>query len=324
MATLLVQKGTLNIGDIVVAGAGFGKIKVIHNDKGESIESAGPSVPVEVLGLNELPGAGEEFSVVKIEKQAREIIEYRKKKQRDLAAVANKVSAPTPSSDDEDESAESALDKLFQSAQSGNKELRVIIKGDVQGSVEAIIGSLEKMTAHDFDVKIVHSAAGGITESDTTLAAATGAIILGFNVRASNAVKTAAEEENIDVRYYSVIYDLIDDMKAVASGMLEPIIHENFIGYAEILQVFKITKAGKIAGCKVTEGNVKRGAGVRLIRDDVVIHEGKLKTLKRFKEEAQEVKEGTECGMAFENYEDIKVGDVIEAFEIVEEKRVIE
>ncbi len=313
VATLLVQKGTLKSGDIVVAGTGWGKIRAMTNDIGMQMADALPSMPVEILGLDELPSAGDEFAVVQQEKQARDIIEYRKKHQRDLAAAAH---AKKSSGDDE-----VSMDKLFQVAQGGGKELRLIIKADVQGSAEAIIGSLDKYDSDEVRIKVIHSAAGGVTGSDVSLAATTGAIILGFNVRAGTDVRAEAEEEKVDIRYYSVIYNLIDDMKAIVSGMLDPIIHEKFLGNAEILQIFKVSGIGKVAGCKVREGSVKRGAGVRLIRDNIVIHEGKLKTLKRFKDEVTEVDEGTECGMAFENYDDIKAGDTIEAFEIIEEKR---
>lgn len=308
VATLLVQRGTLNIGDIVVAGSGYGKIKAIYDDKGVSLKEAGPSVPVEVLGLDELPDAGDTFAETENEKQAREITEYRRKKQLDSRVAA---SALKPG--------ESALDRLFQTAKEGYKELRIIVKGDVQGSIEAICGSIDKLSNDEIKAKVIHSAAGAITESDVTLAAAVGGIIIGFNVRAAGQVRTLAEKEKVDIRYYSIIYNLIDDLKAVISGMLSPIEKEVFIGHAQILQVFKITKSGKVAGCKVTDGVVKRGAGVRLLRDNVVIHQGKLKTLKRFKDEAAEVREGMECGMAFENYEDIREGDIIEAFEIVKE-----
>ena len=307
IATLLIQRGTLKIGDIVVAGQGFGKVKNIINDKGQQIKEAGPSVPVEVLGLDELPGAGDTFSVVEQEKHARDIIEYRTKAKREADTTENAIS----------------IDKLFENVKTGVKELNVIIKGDVQGSVEAIIGSLSDISNDEVKVKIVHSAAGGITESDITLAAATKAIILAFNVRAGANVKELAHDEKVDVRYYSIIYNLIDDMKAAVGGMMSPVIREEFIGTAEIQQVFKMSKYGKVAGCLVRDGVVKRGAGVRLIRDNVVVHEGKLKTLKRFKDEVAEVKQGTECGMAFENYEDIKEGDVIEAFEVVEEARTL-
>ena len=306
VATLLVQKGTLRKGDIIIAGTGFGKVKSISDENGNILEEAGPARPVEMLGFDEVPAAGEIFANAKSEKDARDVIEYRKKvqlleKQKSQAA--------------------GSLDSLFKQAKGDNKELNIIVKGDVHGSIEAVNSTINKIESEEVKIKIVHSAAGAITESDTQLAMATGAVIFGFNVRAEAKAKEVAEKENIDIRYYNIIYNLIDDLKALVSGMLSPIIREELIGYAEIQQVFKITKSGKIAGCKITEGTVKRGSGVRLLRDNVVIHEGKLKTLKRFKDEVAEVKEGYECGMAFENYEDIKEGDFIECFEIVEEQR---
>jgi translation initiation factor IF-2 len=313
VATLLVQHGTLRKGDIVVAGASFGKVKTLTNDAGRKIDTAGPSLPVEVLGLNECPNAGDEFAVCQTEKQARDIVEFRKKRDLDSRSAAKVGATDTES-----------LNLLFESATGDKKELRLIIKGDVQGSVEAIIGTLEKLNNEEVTVKVVHSAAGGVTESDVQLAAAVGANILAFNVRASIQTKQLAQEESIDIRYYSIIYNLIDDMKAAIGGMMSPLLRESFIGNALIQQVFKMSKYGKVGGCLVKEGIVKRGAGVRLIRDDVVIHEGKLKTLKRFKEDVQEAREGIECGMQFENYEDIKDGDFIECFEIVEEQRVID
>lgn len=310
-ATLLVQRGVIRLGDIVVAGTGYGKIRTMTDDKGMTIKEASPSSPIEILGLNELPAAGDEFSVVDVEKQAREIIEYRTKRHRDLHAASNLVSLGD----------EVTMDKLFHTAKGGDKELRLVIKADVQGSIEAIKGSLEKLSNDEVKVKVIHSAAGGIAESDITLAAAVGAKVLGFNVRASTAGRELASNEGVDIQYYSIIYNLLDDMKAIVGGLMTPVIHEKFLGNAEILKVFKMSKIGKVAGCMVKEGSVKRGAGVRLIRDNVVIHEGKLKVLKRFKDEVPEVKQGMECGMSFEKYEDIKEGDTIEAFELVEEKR---
>ena len=308
-ATLLVQRGSLKVGDIVVAGGSWGKCRAIVDDQNKRLKKAAPSQPVEILGLSEAPMAGDEFAVVDNEKIARDISDYRirQEKQR-LNAVTAK-----------------SLDQLF--ADAGNdelKEMTVIIKGDVQGSVEAIIGSLEKFKNDEVEIKTVHSGVGAISESDVSLAQATGAIIFGFNVRAVGGAKSLAEKEKVDIRYYSVIYDLVDDVRDAISGMLSPERREEMIGYAEIRDVFNITKSGKVAGCYITDGEVRRGAGVRLLRDNVVIHEGKLKTLKRFKEEVKEVKQGYECGMAFENYEDIKVGDVIEAYEIREISRTID
>lgn len=310
VATLLVQKGTLRKGDIVIAGTGFGKIRDLLNDKGESIDDAIPSVPIEIIGLSEAPNAGDIFAVAENEKSARDIVEFRQKKKRDLqAAEQNKI----------------GVDKLFQDASdSATKELPIIIKADVQGSVEAIIGSLDKISTDEVKAKVIYSGVGGITESDISLAQTVGSLVIGFNVRANAGAKDLASKESINVRYYSVIYDAVDDVKDMLSGMLDPDVREEFLGNAEILEVFKITKVGKVAGCMIKEGVVKRGAGVRLIRDDVVIHEGTLKTLKRFQDEVPEVKEGTECGMAFENYEDIKKGDVIEAFEVITKERKLD
>ncbi|TAE33290.1 MAG: translation initiation factor IF-2 [Alphaproteobacteria bacterium] len=307
--TLLVQKGTLNIGDIIVAGSSWGKVRALSDDKGIRLVTATPSQPIEVLGLAEPPMAGDVFAVVESEKTARDITEYRAKRERDRHTIAT---AKT-------------LDQLFSEAGAGQiKELNVIVKGDVQGSVEAIIGSLQKFVSNEVKVKIVHSAVGAVNESDVSLAYATGAIIIGFNVRAVGGAKALAERERIDIRYYSVIYDLVDDVRDALSGLLSPERREEMIGYAEIRDVFVITKVGKVAGCYVTDGEVRRGAGVRLLRDNVVIHEGKLKTLKRFKDEMREVRQGYECGMAFENYDDIKVGDMIEAYEIKEIARRVE
>lgn len=309
LATILVQRGTLKVGDLIVAGEAFGRVRLMHNDKGVPIKEAGPSDPVEVIGLNEAPLAGDSFNVVETEKQARDITEYRMRRSKD-----NKVTLAQKGS---------SLEDLFARASGigGVKEIPVIIKGDVQGSIEAIITSLAKIDHDEVMIKVLHSAVGGITESDVQLANASNAIILGFNVRTSNVASTLADKFKVDIRYYSIIYNLIDDMKAIMSGMLKPIIREEYIGSVEIRQVFNITKAGKIAGSFVTKGMIKRGAGVRLLREDIVIHEGKLKTLKRFKDDVKEVSENYECGIAFENYEDIKVGDKVEVFEIVEEKR---
>jgi translation initiation factor IF-2 len=308
VATILVRRGTLKVGDLVVAGSAYGRIKRMNNDKGMNTNNVMPSEPVEVYGLNEAPQAGDKFDVVQTEKQARDITEY-----RDRMVKEKKVSITKRAS----------LEDLFLKA-AGNettKELPVIIKGDVHGSIEAISSSLLKLPNDEIKLKILHNAVGGITESDVGLAKASNAIILGFNVRANSAASLLADREKVDMRYYSIIYNLIDDIKAVMSGMLAPIIREQYIGSVEIREVFNVSKVGKIAGCYVTKGVIKRGAGVRLLREDVVIHEGKLKTLKRFKEEVKEVKENYECGIAFENYEDIKIGDSVEVFEIIEEKK---
>ncbi|WP_173934479.1 translation initiation factor IF-2 [Chelativorans sp. Marseille-P2723] len=304
VATMLVQAGTLSPGDILVAGNEWGRVRALINDRGEQIKSAGPSTPVEVLGLQGTPQAGDRFAVTDTEARAREISEYRQRKAREKA-VARQAGQ------------RGSLEQMMSQLQtSGVKEFPLIIKGDVQGSVEAIVNALEKLGTDEVRAHIVHSGAGAITESDVSLAETSNAAIIGFNVRANKQARDAAEQAGIEIRYYNIIYDLVDDMKSAMSGLLSPERRETFLGNAEILEVFNITKVGKVAGCRVTEGKVERGAGVRLIRDNVVIHEGKLKTLKRFKDEVAEVPAGQECGMAFENYEDIRVGDVIEAYRV--------
>ncbi len=309
VATVLVRTGTLNVGDIMVAGASYGRVRAMIDDKGNQVKQAGPAMPVEVLGLNEPPEAGDEMAAVEDEKTARDITEYRSQKMKNLKIAGGMQS----------------MEQLFATAKNSDKqELPVILKTDVQGSSEAIVGSLAKMDNTEISARVLHSAVGGISESDISLAQTTGASIIAFNVRANKQAKEMADREGIEIRYYSVIYDVVDEIKAIMSGMLSPKKQENFIGYAEIREVFNITKTGKVGGCMVTEGVVKRGAGVRLLRDDVVIHEGTLKTLKRFKDEVKEVKNGYECGMAFERYEDIKAGDVIEAFEIEEIDRTVD
>jgi len=303
VGTMLVQKGTIKIGQIIVAGRAWGKVRALINDHGENVVEAGPSVPVEVLGFNTAPEAGDQFGIVENEARAREITEYRTKKRRDiLAAGAGSVRT---------------LEQMMsQLSEADIKEIPVVIKGDVQGSVEAIVAALEKLGTDEVIARVIHSGVGGITESDITLANASDAIVFGFNVRANNQARDAAQAQGLEIRYYSVIYDLVDEVKAAMSGLLDPTIKEHFIGNAEILEVFHISKVGKVAGCRVTEGKLERGAGVRLIRDNVVIHEGNLSTLKRFKDEVPEVPAGQECGTAFENYQDLKAGDVIEAFRV--------
>ncbi|MBB6254930.1 translation initiation factor IF-2 [Nitrospirillum iridis] len=311
VATMLVQRGTLKVGDIVVAGSEWGRVRALVNDRGQNVESAGPAAPVEVLGLNATPLAGDEFSVVESEGRAREITEFRQRKKRE-AQVA--------------QSARGSLEQMFKQIQAGEvKELPLVIKGDVQGSIEAISGTLEKLSGNNVEVKVrvLHSGVGAINESDVTLANASRGIIIGFNVRANPQAREMAKRDNAEIRYYSVIYDIIDDVRALLTGMLKPTLRERFLGNAQILEVFNITKVGKVGGCRVSEGIVKRGAGVRLLRDNVVIHEGTLKTLKRFKDEVKEVREGYECGMAFENYDNIQPGDVIEAYEMEEVARVL-
>ena len=311
VATVLVQRGTLNVGDVFVTGAEWGRVRALVNDRGQTVQSAAPATPVEVLGLNGTPMAGDDFTVVESEARAREIAEFRQRKKREAAVAA---------------SARGSLQDMFNRIQAGEaKELPVVIKGDVQGSIEAISGALEKLTAENTEVKVrvLHASVGAINESDVTLANASNAMIIGFNVRANPQARDLAKRDSVNISYYSIIYNVIDDVKAALTGMLAPTLRERFIGYAEIREVFNITRVGKVAGCMVTQGTVKRGAGVRLLRDNVVIHEGTLKTLKRFKDEVKEVREGYECGMAFENYDNIQAGDVIEAFEIDEIARAL-
>ena len=304
VATVLVQRGTLKIGDIFVAGSEWGRVRAMVNDRGGNIKEAGPSVPAEVIGLNAAPNAGDDFVVVEVEARAREIAEFRENKKR---AIRTAVSS------------KSTLEELFSAIQTGkSKVLQLLVKADVQGSVEAIVGLLEKLPQDEVKVKIVHQAVGGINESDIQLANASGALVVGFNVRANKQARNLAELEKTEIRYYSVIYDLADDMKGVLIGLMTPEIRESFLGNAEIREVFSVSKIGKVAGCYVSEGTVKRGAGVRLIRDDVVLHEGNLSTLKRFKDDVREVQQNYECGMSFENYNDIKAGDVIECFTLEE------
>ncbi|MEZ5813380.1 MAG: translation initiation factor IF-2 [Alphaproteobacteria bacterium] len=313
VATVLIQNGTLRIGDIFVAGAEFGKVRALINDQGENVQEAVPGQPVEVLGLNGAPDSGDLFSVTNDESKAREISEYRQKKRKETQAIAAVKGRTT-------------IDDILLARELGEKTtLPVIVKGDVHGSVEAIIGSFAKMTEEneDVEVQVLHTGVGGITESDVKLSQASNAMIIGFNVRANAQARDLAAKEGVELRYYNVIYDVIDDAKSILSGMLSPAQREEYLGQAKIKQVFKVSKVGNVAGCEVILGVVKRGSGVRLLRDDVVIHEGKLKTLQRFKDEVKEVKEGTECGMAFENYDDIKEGDVIECFEIIEEARTV-
>ncbi|MEQ1954086.1 translation initiation factor IF-2 [Mesorhizobium sp. CN2-181] len=304
VATVLVQTGDLLVGDIIVAGNEWGRVRALIDDRGETLEGALPSQPVEILGLQGTPMAGDRFAVVDSEARAREITEYRQRKARDKAAARHV-------------SQRGSLEQMMSQLQAtGIKEFPLVIKGDVQGSVEAIIVALEKLGTDEVRARIVHSGAGAITESDITLAETAGAAVIGFNVRANPQARQAAEQAGLEIRYYNIIYNLVDDVKAAMSGMLSPERRETFIGNAEILEIFDITKLGKVAGCRITEGKVERGAGVRLIRDNIVVHEGTLKTLKRFKDEVSEVPVGQECGMAFQNYEDMRVGDVIECFRV--------
>jgi translation initiation factor IF-2 len=309
VATVLVQKGTLHRGDIFVVGEQWGRVRALLNDKGDRVEEAGPSVPVEVLGLQGTPLAGDDFVVLDSEARAREIAEFRQRKSREAQAKLL---------------ARGTMEEMFSKIAAGEaKELPVVVKSDVQGSLEAIINSLTKLSTNEVAVRVLHSAVGAINESDITLAKASNAIVIGFNVRANPQARELARRDGIDIRYYSIIYNVIDDVKALLSGLLAPTLRERFLGYAEIREVFTITRVGKVAGCYVTEGTVKRGAKVRLLRDNVVIHEGSLKTLKRFKDEVREVKAGMECGMAFESYSDIQQGDQIECFEVEEVARAL-
>jgi translation initiation factor IF-2 len=308
VATVLVQNGTLKRGDIFVVGEQWGKVRALINDKGDRVDEAGPSVPVEVLGLNGAPQAGDVLNVVDTEAQAREIADYREKAAKDKRAAAG---------------AATTLEQLMAKAKADQSvsELPVLVKADVQGSAEAIVQALEKIGNAEVRVRVLHYGVGAITDSDVGLAEASGAPIIGFNVRANATARNAAQQKGVELRYYSIIYDLIDDIKSAASGLLKAEVRENFIGYAKIQEVFRITGVGNVAGCLVTEGVARRSAGVRLLRDNVVIHEGTLKTLKRFKDEVKEVQSGQECGMAFERYEDVRAGDVIEIFEREEVQR---
>lgn len=315
VATVLIQNGTLKLGDYFVVGAEFGKVRALINDKGKQIKEAIPGLPVEVLGLNGTPAAGDVLNVTD-EAKTKEVSQFRAQKRREKENVNVSLSAGE------------GFEDIFEAAKAQDKKqiLPLVIKGDVHGSVEAIIGSLNKMTEEndEIGVRILHSGVGGITESDVTLAEASNAMLIGFNVRANAQARELAQNKDLSIRYYNIIYDVIDDAKAILGGMLAPSEREVYLGHAEIREVFMISKYGNIAGCMVTTGMVKRGAKVRLLRDDVVIHEGTLKTLKRFKDEVKEVKEGMECGMAFENYDDIKEKDIIECYEIVEEARTLD
>ncbi|HHL20514.1 MAG TPA: translation initiation factor IF-2, partial [Aliiroseovarius sp.] len=308
VATVLVQKGTLRQGDVFVAGEQWGKVRALISDKGDRVKSAGPSVPVEVLGLHGTPEAGDVLNVVDTEAQAREIAEYRHEKAKEKRALAG---------------AATTLEQMMAKAKADENvaELPILVKADVQGSAEAIVQAMEKIGNDEVRVRVLHYGVGAITETDVGLAEASGAPVIGFNVRANASARKTANQKGVEIRYYSVIYDLVDDVKAAASGLLSAEVREKFIGYAEIREVFKVSGVGRVAGCLVTEGVARRSAGVRLLRDNVVIHEGTLKTLKRFKDEVAEVQSGQECGMAFENYDDIRQGDVIEIFEREEVER---
>ena len=304
VATVLVQRGTLHVGDLVVAGAEWGRVRALVSDTGDPIETAGPSTPVEVLGFSGTPDAGDRLAVVENEARAREVTEYRARQKREkVAARATGMRG-------------SLEQMMAQANASGRKEFPLVVKADVQGSVEAIVGALEKLATDEVAARVLHAGVGGISESDVTLAEASGVPIIAFNVRANKEAREVAELAGIEIRYYNIIYDLVDDVKRAMSGLLAPMLRESMLGNAQILEIFNISKIGKIAGCKVTDGSVERGANVRLIRDNVVIHEGKLSQLKRFKDDVREVGAGMECGMAFENYQDMRQGDVIECYRV--------
>jgi len=311
VATVLVQRGTLHLGDIIVAGAEWGRVRALISDTGANVESAGPSTPVEVLGFGGIPEAGDRLAAVETEARAREVTAYRTRQRRDnMAARATGMRG--------------SLEQMMSQLKSaGRKEFPLVIKGDVQGSIEAIVGALDKLGTDEVGARILYAGVGGIAESDVTLAAASNAAIIGFNVRAHKEAREAAERDGVEIRYYNIIYDLVDDVKKAMSGLLAPTLRETMLGNAQILEIFSVSKVGKVAGCRVTDGKVERGANVRLIRDNVVIHEGKLSQLKRFKDDAREVVAGQECGMAFENYQDMRVGDVIECYRVEQVQRTL-
>jgi len=311
VATVLVQRGTLKVGDIIVAGAEWGRVRALVSDTGNNVESAGPSTPVEVLGFSGTPDAGDRLAVVENEARAREVTDYRARQKREKMAARST-------------GMRGSLEQMMsQLKTAGRKEFALIVKGDVQGSIEAIIGALEKLGTDEVTARVLHAGVGGITESDVTLAEASGVPIIGFNVRAHKEAREAAERNGIEIRYYNIIYDLVDDVKKAMSGLLAPTLRETMLGNAQILEIFNVSKVGKVAGCRVTDGTVERGANVRLIRDNVVIHEGKLSQLKRFKDDVREVQVGQECGMAFENYQDMRQGDVIECYRVETVQRTL-
>jgi translation initiation factor IF-2 len=311
VATVLVQRGTLKPGDIVVAGSEWGRVRALVSDTGHSVIAAGPSMPVEVLGFNGTPEAGDRLAVVDSEARAREITAYRARQRREkLAARQTGMRG----------SLEQMMNQL---KTAGRKEFPLVVKADVQGSAEAIVGALDKLSTEEVAARVIFSGVGAITESDVTLAEASSAVIIGFNVRAHKEAREAAEQAGIEIRYYDIIYSLVDDVKKAMSGMLAPTLRETLLGNAVILEIFRVSKVGNVAGCRVSDGAVERGANVRLIRDNVVVHQGKLSQLKRFKDDAREVLAGQECGMAFENYQDMKVGDVIECYRVETVQRTL-
>ncbi len=309
VATVLVQRGTLKLGDIFIAGSEWGRVRALLDDRARPLDEAGPAMPVEVLGLNATPLAGDSFSVVDSEQRAREVTEFRQRKLRDVRVARG---------------SRGTVDEMFSRIAAGDaKELPIVVKADVQGSVEAIVNAIQRLATDEVSVRVLHGGVGGINESDVALAAATRALIVGFNVRANLQARELARRDGLDIRYYSIIYNVVDDVKKMLSGLLSPTVSEKQLGHAEIREVFAVSKAGKVAGCMVTEGQVRRGARARLLRDHVVVHEGRIGSLRRFKEEVREVKEGYECGMSFENYQDIQKGDIIECYEVEEMARAL-
>ena len=311
VCTFLVQRGTLKVGDIVVAGAEWGRVRAMTDDRGQNRDAAAPATPVEVLGFNGPPNAGDEFVVVESERRAREISEFRSKRVREIASARS--------------ASQVSVDDMFsQAGEDGLQRLPMVIKGDVHGSVEAVTNALENLSTDEVAVQVLHAGVGGITESDVVLAGASNAQIIGFNVRANPQARDLARREGVDIRDYAIIYNIVDDTRAMLEGMLKPALRERKLGNAQILQIFDVGKVGKVAGCRVTDGLVRRGAKVRLLRDDIVIHDGSLKTLRSFKDDVREVKEGFECGMAFDNYSDLREGDVMEFYEIEEIARALD
>jgi translation initiation factor IF-2 len=311
VATVLVQRGTLRPGDIVVAGSEWGRVRALASDTGHSVVAAGPSMPVEVLGFNGTPEAGDRLAVVDSEARAREITDYRERQKREKMAARQT-------------GMRGSLEQMMnQLKTAGRKEFPLVVKADVQGSIEAIVGALEKLSTDEVAARVIFAGVGGITESDITLAEASNAAVIGFNVRAHKEAREAAEQAGVEIRYYDIIYNLVDDVKKAMSGLLAPTLRETMLGSAVILEIFKVSKVGNVAGCRVTDGTVERGANVRLIRDSVVVHQGKLSQLKRFKDDAREVVAGQECGMAFENYHDMKVGDIIECYRVETVQRTL-
>ena len=309
VATVLVQRGTLKVGDIFIAGSEWGRVRALLDDRGRILEAAGPATPVEVLGLNGTPLAGDAFGVVDTEARAREVTEFRQRKLREVRVARG---------------ARGTVEQMFSKIAAGEaRELPIVVKADVQGSVEAIVSAIQRLSTDEVSVNVLHGGVGGINESDIALAAASQALIIGFNVRANPQARELARRDGLEIRYYSIIYDVVDDVRKMLTGLLAPTVQEKVLGHAEIREVFTISKVGKVAGCMVTDGVVRRGARARLLRDDVVVHHGRLGSLRRFKEEVREVKEGYECGLSFEGFQDIQQGDVVECYEVEEVARAL-